>query len=193
MGLPSFQPHGGTWKGEGLPWHWWVKNPAEWKEGNLWSHQIDGLAKSSTEKETEAQGSTRLVFSFSAGSWQIRSQGLSHMSHHTWDVRYGGVCVSPQLPPWVFSIIQPTEPRPWLINRMDQAYGMEPLAAHAQHHASCPPPTEHLFPHSMYLHTDRPREGIYGSLNTLAPHKDQGIQTSSWEPFGNAFFSLLVV
>lgn len=151
----------------------WVKNPRGWKEGNLWSHQIDGLAKSSTDKETEAQGGTRLVFSVSAGSWQIRSQRLSHMSHRTWDVRYGGVCVSTQLPPWVFSIIQPTEPKPWLINRMDWAYGMKPSAVHAQHHASCPP-KECLFPHSMYLYTDRPREDIYGSLNPLAPGKEQG-------------------
>lgn len=37
-----------------------------------------------------------------------------------------------------------------------------------------PPPEECLFPHSMYLHTDRPREGIYGSLNPLAPGKEQG-------------------
>jgi len=55
--------------------------------------------------------------------------------------------------------------------------------------ASCfLPPTESLFPHSMYFRADRPREGIHGSLNPLAPCKEQGIQTASREPLGNAFF-----
>lgn len=43
----------GMWQGEGLPWYWWIKNPAGWKEGNLRSNQRDGLAKPSTDEETE--------------------------------------------------------------------------------------------------------------------------------------------
>lgn len=37
------------------------------------------------------------------------------------------------------------------------------------------PPMDSISPQSTYLHTERPKEGIHGSLSPLAPWKEQGI------------------
>ena len=49
------------------------------------------------------------------------------------------------------------------------------------------PPMDSISPQSTYLHTERPKEGIHGSLSPLAPWEEQGIWTAAWEPFENVF------
>lgn len=55
-----------------------------WKKENVRNDQRDSLAKPSFNEEPEAQGGSRLAFSFSATWWHIRSQDLFHVSRHTW-------------------------------------------------------------------------------------------------------------
>lgn len=107
--------------------YWWVKNPASCKKENVGSDQWNGLAKPSFDEETETQRGNSLAFSFTADRWHSRSQGLLHVSHHTWDIRYA-VCAV------LFSYV----PGPWqsflhhLSNRLTMITW---LAIYTQHHA----------------------------------------------------------
>lgn len=75
--------------------------------------------------------------------------------------------------PWQSFLHHPSNTHP-----LDSSYMVTLLAIHAQHHASYVPQT--LYSHIVrtYLQTERPKQGIHGSLSPLAPCKEQGIPTA---------------